>query len=102
VSDTEKKPFLEVYREKHQHPMNKMLHTLGIPMIVVSLVVVFFDWKWGLGLFVFGWILQFIGHAFEGNQPAFFKNPIYLLVGPLWWIKKIFTRGNSKISGFFL
>jgi uncharacterized membrane protein YGL010W len=61
-------------------------------MIVVSLVVVFFDWRWGVGLFVLGWILQFIGHAFEGNKPAFFRNPIYLLVGPFWWVKKIFSK----------
>jgi uncharacterized membrane protein YGL010W len=24
-------------------------------------------------LFVFGWICQFVGHAIEGNQPAFFQ-----------------------------
>ncbi|MFN2514565.1 MAG: hypothetical protein ABR568_24545 [Pyrinomonadaceae bacterium] len=24
----------------------------------------------------------------EGNQPAFFKNPVYLLVGPLWLIRR--------------
>ena len=38
----------------------------------------------GLALFVGGWILQFIGHAFEGNGPKFFQGPVYLLVGVLW------------------
>lgn len=90
------KGFLEVYREKHQHPTNRFFHSIGIPMIVVSLVVVFFNWRWGVGLFVVGWILQFVGHAFEGTQPAFFKNPIYLLIGPLWWVKKLFSRGPQK------
>ena len=37
--------------------------------------------------FKLGWIFQFIGHAIEGNQPAFFKNPMYLLVGP-WWVAR--------------
>ena len=93
---TQSKPFLEVYREKHRHPVNKVLHTLGIPMIVVSLGLVFFDWRWGVGLFILGWILQFLGHLFEGNQPAFFKNPVYLFVGPVWWVKKLFARRGSK------
>jgi len=84
--------FLEVYRDKHQHPANRALHSVGIPMIVVSLVIVFFDWRWGVGLFVMGWVLQFIGHIFEGNRPAFFKNPIYLIIGPIWWFRKLFRK----------
>ena len=87
--ETMRKSFSEIYREKHQNRINQALHTIGIPMIVVSLVIFFFDWRWGLGLFILGWVLQFVGHLFEGNQPAFFKNPIYLFVGPLWWVKKL-------------
>src|SRR4029078_12956012 len=72
------------YRAKHQHPLNRLCHSIGIPMITVSWPLFFFYWRWALLLFVVGWILQFVGHAIEGNQPAFFKNPVYLLVGPLW------------------
>ena len=79
--------FVENYKAKHQHRLNKLAHSIGIPMIVVSLPLFFLDWRWALGLFVVGWILQFIGHAIEGNQPAFFKNPMYLLVGP-WWLAR--------------
>ncbi|MBL0386314.1 DUF962 domain-containing protein [Tumebacillus sp. ITR2] len=81
--------FLEKYKRDHQHPMNKLTHAIGIPMIVVSIPVVFWSWQWALALFVVGWIFQFIGHAFEGNPPSFFKNPIYLLVGPLWILKRV-------------
>ncbi len=88
--------FLETYREKHQNPVNKILHTAGIPMIVVSLVVVFFNWRLGLALFVLGWILQFVGHLFEGKTPAFFSNPVHLVVGPIWWVKKLFVRDRSN------
>jgi len=77
--------FVENYKAKHQHPLNRMMHTIGIPLIVVSLPLFFFNWHWALALFIVGWIFQFIGHAIEGNQPAFFKNPLYLLVGP-WWL----------------
>ena len=40
-------------------------------------------WDWAL--FIGGWILQFVGHyAFEKNSPAFFRNLVHLLIGPLW------------------
>lgn len=75
---------MEDYKAKHRHPLNRLTHSIGIPMIVVSLPLFFFNWRWALALFVVGWILQFVGHAIEGNQPAFFRNPIYLIIGPLW------------------
>ena len=80
--------FLDNYKAKHQHPLNRLMHSIGIPMIVVSLPLFFFNWHWALLLFFVGWILQFVGHAIEGNQPAFFKNPVYLLVGPLWLLRR--------------
>ncbi|HEX6285298.1 MAG TPA: DUF962 domain-containing protein [Pyrinomonadaceae bacterium] len=76
------------YKAKHQHPLNRLTHSIGIPLIVISLPLFFFNWRWALGLFVFGWILQFVGHAIEGNQPAFLKNPVYLLIGPLWVLRR--------------
>lgn len=88
--------FIEEYKAKHQHPINKLTHSIGIPMIVVSLVVVFFNWKVGVGLFVVGWIFQFVGHAFEGNMPAFFSNPVFLLVGVQWFLKKLVGGLDSK------
>jgi len=39
---------------------------------------------YGVGLFVVGWIIQFIGHAFEGKKPAFVDDLVGLLVGPLF------------------
>ena len=63
------------------------MHNVGIPLIVVSLPLFLFNWRWALGLFIVGWIFQFVGHAIEGNQPAFPKNPMYLLVGP-WWLAR--------------
>jgi len=76
------------YKAGHQHPLNRLTHSIGIPMIVVSLALFFFNWRWALLLFIVGWILQFVGHAIEGNQPAFFRNPVYLLVGPLWVLRR--------------
>lgn len=39
---------------------------------------------WGLGLFGVGWVIQFIGHYYEGRKPAFVDDLIGLLVGPLF------------------
>jgi uncharacterized membrane protein YGL010W len=38
----------------------------------------------GAGLFVIGWILQFIGHLFEGRKPAFVDDLMGLAIGPLF------------------
>lgn len=37
-----------------------------------------------LGLFFVGWVIQFVGHYFEGRKPAFVDDLIGLLVGPLF------------------
>ena len=47
---------LEKYRRDHQHPVNRGTHMIGIPMIIISLPLFFFHWKWALGLFVAGWM----------------------------------------------
>ena len=80
--------FIDNYKAKHQHPLNKLTHSIGIPMIVVALPLFFFNWRLALLLFAVGWALQFIGHAIEGNRPAFFKSPMYLLVGPWWLVRR--------------
>ena len=83
------------YSESHQHPINKLMHTIGIPMIAVSILLIpvcFFVenfWMIPLALFVVGWIFQFIGHYFEGKPPEFFKDWRFLFVGLRWWFKKI-------------
>ena len=91
--------FIENYKAKHQHPLNKLTHSIGIPLIVISLPLFLFNWRWALALFVVGFTLQFIGHAFEGNRPAFFRNPMYLLVGPWWLLRRAAAAiGLTKTS----
>ncbi|UUD62214.1 DUF962 domain-containing protein [Pseudomonas seleniipraecipitans] len=38
----------------------------------------------GLGLFVAGWIIQFVGHFYEGRKPAFVDDIMGLMIGPLF------------------
>jgi uncharacterized membrane protein YGL010W len=86
--------FVENYRAKHQHPLNRLSHSIGIPLIVVSLPLFFWSWRWALALFVVGWVFQFVGHWIEGNSPAFFRNPVYLIVGPVWLVRRALTSAG--------
>lgn len=48
------------------------------------------DWRVGVGAFVIGWIFQAVGHArFEKNSPAFFRNLVHLLVGPMFLVNEL-------------
>ena len=38
----------------------------------------------GVGSFVVGWGLQFLGHVWEGRKPAFLDDIRSLLIGPLF------------------
>ncbi|TFG53689.1 MAG: DUF962 domain-containing protein [Gemmatimonadales bacterium] len=87
------------YSLSHQHPINRVCHTIGIPLIAVSLplflvaIAVPGVWPIPLGLFVVGWLFQFAGHAVEGKPPEFFKDWRFLFVGLRWWVAKI--RGRA-------
>jgi uncharacterized membrane protein YGL010W len=86
------------YAMSHQHPVNQITHLFGIPMIAVSIPLILVSifvpnlWPWAIGLFILGWILQFVGHAFEGKPPEFFKDWRFLFVGLRWWFAKILGK----------
>lgn len=44
------------------------------------------------GVFVIAWIGQFIGHIYEGHRPSFFTDLVFLLVGPMWTLRKLYQR----------
>ncbi|OCQ22469.1 hypothetical protein A7985_00425 [Pseudoalteromonas luteoviolacea] len=46
----------------------------------------------GAGLFVIGWIIQFVGHYFEGKKPAFVDDLIGLLIGPLFVLTEVLFK----------
>ena len=87
------------YSTSHQNPANRFCHTVGIPLIILSLLLLiptaFISgfWKFPVALFVIGWIFQFVGHAFEGKPPEFFHDWRFLLVGARWWVAKL--RGRA-------
>ena len=102
MSDRSWDDWVKEYAQSHQHPVNRQCHVVGIPIIVLSIAVlpvIFWwppTWKLSAALFTLGWIFQFIGHAFEGKPPEFFKDWRFLLVGTRWWWWKIRTRSRLK------
>ncbi|MBI6854681.1 DUF962 domain-containing protein [Pseudomonas cichorii] len=51
----------------------------------------------GVGLFVIGWIIQFIGHYYEGRKPAFIDDVMGLIIGPLFVMAELaFLAGMRK------
>ena len=43
----------------------------------------------GVGLFVVGWIFQFVGHYYEGRKPAFVDDLVGLFIGPLFVVAEL-------------
>lgn len=114
------------YARYHTHPMNRLCHAFGIPLIMFCVVrwtqfgatplpwacaalILYAFWDaslavvmaavifamaliaqplpaWAIwSIFGFGWVLQLAGHRyFEKQSPAFTRNIIHLLVGPMW------------------
>lgn len=139
------KPFLDWkalsddYARYHTHPMNRLCHVFGIPLIMFCIVrwtqfggfpvpaaaaalVLYAVWDLSLALvmgavllamsvlapllsvaavwtiFILGWFLQFAGHQFfEGKSPAFTKNLIHLLVGPMWILGELLGPDEAAI-----
>jgi hypothetical protein len=62
--------FLANYIERHRHPANQVLHLIGVPLTFVVSIICLIEqrWWWAAGAFVGGYVLQFIGHAIEGND----------------------------------
>ena len=81
---------------------------LGIAVSVVNGVLIYLAWPlasgsvaswlgWGIGTFVVGWIIQFIGHYYEGKKPAFVDDLLGLLTGPMFvTAEALFALGWGK------
>jgi len=147
---TQASQLLAEYSADHQHPFNRLMHSICVPLIFVSLVALLWAipiatvatgagwlnlgtlalagitiyylrlaprlglgmllaafiivplvalaaglpwplWLTAVGVFVVGWIGQFIGHYVEGRRPSFFRDLRFLLIGPLWVLAKLYA-----------
>jgi uncharacterized membrane protein YGL010W len=60
------------------HQVPDLSAALGLPV-----------WQCGVGLFVIGWLFQFVGHYLEGRKPAFVDDVVGLLVGPMFVVGEV-------------
>jgi uncharacterized membrane protein YGL010W len=80
---------------------------LALAMLAVTAVLVFLGqriadlggaqgWIWFGILFVGGWILQLVGHVFEGRKPALADNLFQILVAPIFLAAEVFFALGYK------
>ena len=50
--------------------------------------------------FIAGWVLQFVGHVFEGRRPAFLDDLRQLLIAPLFVVQELLQliQKRSRVS----
>jgi uncharacterized membrane protein YGL010W len=80
---------------------------LALAMLVVTALLVFLGqriadlgtaqgWAWFAVLFVGGWILQLVGHVFEGRKPALADNLFQIFVAPIFLVAEVFFALGYK------
>jgi uncharacterized membrane protein YGL010W len=80
---------------------------LALAMLVVTGVLVWIGdsiaalstaqaWSWFAVLFVGGWILQLVGHGYEGRRPALADNLFQIFVAPIFLAAEVFFALGYK------
>jgi uncharacterized membrane protein YGL010W len=88
---------LSDYEQNHQSLVCKVSHAIGIPLIALSIPLLFFRPKRAVMFFAAGWALQFAGHAVEGKPPKFFEGKEYFLAGIVWWLELVTAPVRKKL-----
>ena len=53
-------------------------------------------WTWFAVLFIGGWILQLVGHVYEGRRPALADNLVQIFVAPIFLAAEVFFALGYK------
>jgi len=80
--------FLIDYCQRHAHPINAILHIIGVPAAFIGLFFVCIGQiDKGLALLTLGYFFQYLGHEAQGNE-----------VGEITLIKKIMHKNRTKTN----
>lgn len=73
-------------------PLALMALILFGPIIYSSLSLAEHEYKMVIAIvtFIFGWVLQFVGHGFEKAKPAFVDDLNQLSIGPLFLLAELY------------
>jgi hypothetical protein len=83
------KEFVVDYVKRHAHPVNAMLHLVGVPAVFVGIYYLVVGRPlFAAGLVVIGYFLQYLGHRAQGNE-----------VGEVTLIKYIVRVVSRKVGG---
>jgi hypothetical protein len=82
--------FYPVYLAEHSNRTCRELHFVGstLSLFCLGALLLTGNWWWLLAALVAGYGFAWVGHfAFEKNQPATFKHPIYSFMGDwvMYW-----------------
>ena len=81
--------FLTKWLERHKHPIDIILHIIGIPMTFIAGMIVIKGYiLYGILCFILGYVLQYIGHIIEGSE-----------MGELMIIQKLFSKKDKSGKG---
>ena len=80
---------------------------LGLAMLVINALLIWAGheiaalgtaqgWAWFAVLFVGGWILQLVGHVYEGRRPALTDNLFQIFVAPIFLAAEVFFALGLK------
>lgn len=87
--------WLRNWLDRHQHPGSRWLHYVGIPLTIAAVVLAAWQlwlWQWDLwwrpaGFLLLGYLLQYVGHVWEGND-----------MGEIVLIKRLLGKPYTAVS----
>lgn len=96
----------DMYAASHQHPVNRALHAIGIPVIAYSIFAAVVGPRVAgaprsaalVGV-VAGSALLFLGHAIEGNRPVVLTRPSAVVDAVCWWARGVMKSASGSSEG---
>ncbi|MCI3205077.1 MULTISPECIES: Mpo1-like protein [Pandoraea] len=81
-------------------PLTLAMTAFFAVMLAVTQHLARLPWPWALTvfgvLFVGGWIVQLIGHHFEGRKPALLDNLFQIFIAPMFLMAEVFFHFGYK------
>lgn len=103
MSDNTQHSSADLYAANHQHPANRALHAIGIPMIACCSIAallgpraVGMSRRTAVSGIAAGSALLLAGHAIEGNRPAIFTRRSAVFEAIAWWLGSAIRVCNRK------